>query len=124
MALLLDTHVLAWIGTDDPRLSAAVREALRDPAAEFVVSALIAYEFEDLRIRNRLGDIDTIRVLIDGLNATVLDFPAEACELVPLLPLLHRDPVDRMLVAHAIHADLTLVTADRTLHDYPVRWLW
>lgn len=36
----------------------------------------------------------------------------------------HGDPVDRMLIAHAIHADLTLVTADGLMRRYPVKSLW
>lgn len=124
MALLLDTQVLVWIGLDDPRLSAVVRDALVDPAAEFAVSAVTAYEFEDLRVRNRLGNVDTVGVLINGLSATLLDYPASAYQIVALLPLLHRDPVDRMLIAHAIFSDLTLVTADAQMREYPVRSLW
>lgn len=124
MVLLLDTQVLVWIGLADARLSPAVHDALRDPEAEFAISSVTAYEFEDLRIRNRLGPVDTIGVLVSGLGATLLDFPGEAYRNVPKLPKLHRDPVDRMLIAHAIHADLTLVTADATMREYPVRTLW
>jgi PIN domain nuclease of toxin-antitoxin system len=40
------------------------------------------------------------------------------------LPDIHRDPVDRMLIAHAIAAGLVLVTADRQIDRYPVRTLW
>ena len=124
MALLLDTQVLVWFGLDDRRLSNAFRDTLLDPDTEFAVSSVVAYEFEDLRIRNRLGLVDTIGVLIEGLGATILDYPAEAYRIIPLLPMLHRDPVDRMLIAHAIHADLTLITADKTIRKYPVRTLW
>ena len=124
MGLLLDTQVLVWFGLDDPRLSPAFRAALLDPDTNFLVSGVTAFEFEDLRVRNRLGPVDSIGILIAGLNATVLDYPGEAARIVPLLPDHHRDPVDRMLVAHAIHADLTIITADETVRRYPVRTLW
>lgn len=124
MELLLDTQVLVWFGLDDSRLSDGFREQLLDAEANFLISSVTAFEFEDLRVRNRLGPVDTIGVLVAGLNAMVLDYPAGAAGLVPLLPLHHRDPVDRMLIAHAIHADLVLVTADKVMRDYPVRSLW
>ena len=124
MGLLLDTQVLVWFGLDDRRLSPAFREKLLDPDAEFLISGVTAFEFEDLRVRNRLGPVDSIGVLVAGLNATLLDYPSEAARIVPLLPVHHRDPIDRMLIAHAIHADLTLVTADTTMRAYPVRCLW
>ncbi len=62
--------------------------------------------------------------LLQKLRASLIDFPSEAYRLVALLPPIHRDPVDRMLIAHAIHADLTLVTADEAMRAYPVRSLW
>jgi PIN domain nuclease of toxin-antitoxin system len=122
--LLLDTQVLVWFGLDDRRLSAVFREKLLDADVRFLVSGVTAFELEDLRVRGRLGSVDSVGVLVAGLGAALLDFPAEAARIVPLLPDLHRDPVDRMLIAHAIHADLTLVTADATVRRYPVRTLW
>ncbi|WP_245841496.1 type II toxin-antitoxin system VapC family toxin [Sphingomonas lenta] len=105
-------------------MSSAVRAALADADVQFGVSAVTAYEYEELRVRNRLGGVDNIGILLSGLNATLLDFPGEAYRLLPLLPMLHKDPTDRMLIAHAIHADLTLVTADTKMREYPVRSLW
>lgn len=124
MGLLLDTQVLVWFGRDDARLSKAFRDKLLDADAQFLVSSVTAFEFEDLRIRGRFGPIERIDILVTGLNAVVLDYPAEAIRIVPELPMYHRDPIDRMLVAHARHADLTLVTADETLRRYPIRTLW
>lgn len=61
---------------------------------------------------------------MDRLEAVVLPLPQEVWMLAEGLPDLHRDPIDRMLIAHAIHADLTLVTADEVIRRYPVRTLW
>ncbi len=124
MALLLDTHVLLWIGAGDARLSRPALSAIEAPDAELFVSSVTAYEYEDLRLRGRLGDPDPIGAVVDQLDAFVLPYPAEAHPLVALMPQLHRDPVDRMLIAHALHADMTIVTAARTIPRYPVRTLW
>jgi PIN domain nuclease of toxin-antitoxin system len=52
--------------------------------------------------------------------------PVEPSHLDALygLPLLHWGPFDRMLVAQAISEDFTLVTPDKALHRYPVKWVW
>lgn len=62
--------------------------------------------------------------MVDLLEAEILDYPASAWTVVETMPQIHLDPVDRMLIAHAIHADLTLVSADRAMRSYPVRLLW
>lgn len=63
-------------------------------------------------------------MVIDLLEPTILDLPANLWRLAVGLPNLYGDPADRMLIAHAIHADMTLVTADVTMQGYPVRHLW
>lgn len=55
---------------------------------------------------------------------SVIDYPAEAYHVADSLPDIHRDPVDRMLIAHALHAGLPIVTADATIRRYPVRTIW
>ena len=100
-------------------------EAIADTSVQFHVSAVVAYEFADLAWRGRFEPgTPPLGELLNRLEATVMPFPSEAWRLTPLLPPIHRDPIDRMLVAHAIHADLTIVTADKLVREYPVRSLW
>jgi PIN domain nuclease of toxin-antitoxin system len=54
---------------------------------------------------------------------TLLTFPADAARAAAKLPQIHRDPVDRMTIAHALSEDLILVTADANMRKYPVRLL-
>ena len=124
MRLLLDTHVLVWFGRDDPRLSREARHALINLGAELLISSVTAFEFEDLRARGRFGEVGPLEVLARALHAAVIDYPAEAASIAALLPPHHLDPVDRMLIAHAKHADVTLMTADETMQRYPIRTLW
>jgi len=67
------------------------------------------------------ADFGTVATM---LALETVDLPADIWRLAVTLPDLHRDPVDRMLIAHALHLDATLVTADVTMHRYPVRCLW
>jgi PIN domain nuclease of toxin-antitoxin system len=94
------------------------------PSNRLYVSAVTAWEYADLQHRGRFPPEADLTQTLELLNATVLDYPAGAWRLAFGLPDLHRDPVDRMLIAHAIHADFTLVSADETIRSYPGRSLW
>ena len=124
LQILIDTQAIVWTATSSPRLSWAAREAIEDGTTDILVSAVTAYEFVDLNRRGKFGVDLPFRSVLDQLDAKVLDYPASLWVVAETLPPLHLDPVDRMLIAHAIHADLTLVTADATMRKYPVRSLW
>ncbi|MEA3012875.1 MAG: hypothetical protein QOD42_1420 [Sphingomonadales bacterium] len=124
MRLLLDTHVLIWMPTGDPRMSGAARAAIEDPEAELFISAITAFELTDLQARRRVTMSESVGVVAATLGATLVDFPAEAWAIVAALPGLHRDPVGRMTIAHAIAGDFTLVTADKNIRAYPVKSRW
>jgi PIN domain nuclease of toxin-antitoxin system len=88
------------------------------------VSSVVAWEYTDLRLRKRVSAPETIETLQTELGFELLDLPATIWADLQSLPVLHRDPMDRMLVSHARLAKLTLVTADATLRRYPVETLW
>lgn len=121
--LLLDTHVLIWWRTRDPRLSAAVRDAVA-LAPLVAVSAASAWE---AAIKANLGKLRLASPFEEGVVAsgfTPLPISFRHAELAGGLPLHHRDPFDRMLVAQARSEALTLVSADRQLEPYDVPILW
>lgn len=124
MALLFDTHALVWFGLGDRRFGAEAFAAVARGRDEVLVSAVTAYEFADLNRRGRFEVDLPLEEALASLSARVIDYPAECWSIAANLPLLHRDPVDRMLIAHAMHADLPLVTADATIRSYPVRTIW
>lgn len=124
MAVLNDTQALAWVATGSGRLSHAAAGVLLDPDQDLLVGAVTAYEFADLNRRGRFDADLPLDPILRQLHATLLDYPVDAYRIVPLLPLLHRDPVDRMLIAHAIRADMAFMTADAAARDYPVRSIW
>lgn len=124
MAILLDTQAIVWAVTDNPRLSVPALDAITDGKEQVFISAVTAYEFTDLNRRGRFdADLPFADVVLQ-LEATLLDYPASLWTIADGLPGIHLDPVDRMLVAHAIHTGLTLVTADAKIREYPVRTLW
>ncbi len=110
-------RVLWWDA--EQRLSAAANQAIRD-ADEVLVSAASAWE---IAIKTSLGKISSTRSIAEATGESGFDeLPvtfAHSAQL-SLLPPIHRDPFDRMLVAQARTEGLTLVTADDQLSAYGV----
>ncbi|KQN26457.1 hypothetical protein ASE86_10140 [Sphingomonas sp. Leaf33] len=124
MDLLIDTHALIWAVEGSRRLSSRAHGAIVDPANRLLVSGVTAWEFADLKARGRLPVLARFAVVAELLSLTILDVPGDLWMLADSLPNLHGDPTDRMLIAHTLHADLTLLTADATVQGYPIRTLW
>lgn len=124
MRLLLDTQILVWLPAADRRLKRVAAEAILADESELFVSAVTAWEFTDLRKRGRIGAPYDIGELAKQFSFSVLDLPAALWEDLQNLPVLHRDPTDRMIISHARIADLTLVTADKIIRSYPVKSPW
>lgn len=121
--ILLDTHAIVWMATGDPRLARLDRAALLDPERRLLVSAVIAFELADLQHRGRIAMSEPLSVLQEHMDFEIVDLPAECWRVVAELPPIHRDPVDRMLIAHALVEGMTLASADAMIRRYPVPWL-
>ncbi|MEZ5743779.1 MAG: type II toxin-antitoxin system VapC family toxin [Sphingomonadaceae bacterium] len=115
---------MIWIGEGNPRIPKPTRERLFDPDEELFVSAVTAYEYADLHHRGRIPEVADFVGLQDQLDLRVIDFPGDLWVLASALPPIHRDPVDRMLIAHAMALSIPLVTADREIQRYPLETLW
>lgn len=120
MRLLLDTHILIWLVLNDRRLSEPQRAALGDPDNDLVVSAVVAYELAHLQALRRIPITEPIDRLQALAGFEIADLPGNSWTTVRTLPDIHRDPIDRMLVAHALSAAMTVVTADAKIRRYPV----
>src|SRR5262245_36910730 len=100
MRILLDTHVFLWYDSTDPRLPAAVREAIRDPGNEVFLSAVSVWEAV---IKYALGKLPLPAPPAEYLPRQreahrITSLPVEEAALAHLagLPALHRDPFDRI----------------------------
>ncbi len=128
MNLLLDTATFLWWVTGDRAVSAEARAAIIDPTRRVFLSSVSAWE---ITVKHGLGKLplpESPAALIPKWR-TDHEFEelalSEAAVLqLPRLPLLHRDPFDRMLVCQSIEHGLTIVTPDEAIRDYPVRTLW
>lgn len=124
MRLLLDTHIFLWYISADPRLPAAGRDVIRDPANEVSLSVVSVWEAV---IKYALGKLPLPASPAEYLPQQreahrIASLPIEEAALVHLagLPALHRDPFDRLLIAQALQHGLTLVTLDDAVRAYPI----
>jgi PIN domain nuclease of toxin-antitoxin system len=116
--LLLDTHVLIW-WDEDARLSRAAGDAIRD-ADQVYVSAVSGWE---IAIKAALGRLKPRRTVSDAVAESgfeELPVLLRHAEELSGLPMHHRDPFDRMLVAQATADGLTIVTRDAAIRRYRV----
>lgn len=123
-ALLLDTHVVLWALSDVESLSDAARDALADASVPAYVSAASIWEISIKRATGKLKAPDDLLQQIASTNFTELQVSQEHASLAGALPLHHRDPFDRMLVAQAQCEGLTVVTRDERIRAYGVPVLW
>jgi PIN domain nuclease of toxin-antitoxin system len=116
--LLLDSHILIWLMEDDARLSDEMRRIIFG-AAEVFASTVSIWE---LAIKVSLGklklDVERFAGLLDAAGIKELPMTRQHAITVSRLPLLHRDPFDRMIVAQAISEPMRLLTADAWLGPY------
>lgn len=122
MTVLLDTHVLLWAAGFPDRLPRGTRDLIEDEETELLYSAASIWE---VAIKSGLGrpdfDVDP-RILRRGLlenGYAELPVSGAHAAAVDLLPPIHADPFDRLLVAQARIEGVILLTADRAVGRYP-----
>jgi PIN domain nuclease of toxin-antitoxin system len=115
---LLDTHVLLW--TVEGSLSPQASELIGERAEVVVASAASIWEIEIKRAQRRLVAPPDFLELVKQTGLEALPISLEHAAAAAQLPLHHRDPFDRMLVAQARLETLTLASADGALRAYDV----
>jgi PIN domain nuclease of toxin-antitoxin system len=125
--LLLDSCTFLWLAGGQA-LPQSAADAVRDPSNDVFLSAVSVWEIVTKHRAGRLLLPEPPDRLIPAerklRGVTALAFDEDAALQVQRLPLLHRDPFDRMLVSQAIAAGLAIVTPDPLIAQYPVRIVW
>jgi PIN domain nuclease of toxin-antitoxin system len=127
MNYLLDTHTLIWFIIDDPTLPLSVKRQIEDTDNKCFCSIASIWE---IGIKNSIGKLDLKFNLIEIIKIT----ESSLIELLPIgvshilensnLPLHHRDPFDRLLIAQAQNENLTIITKDNAFSLYEVKTFW
>lgn len=128
MKLLLDTHTFIWLLFEPEQLSSKVIHLCNDPKNDLLVSTVSLWE---IMIKQQTGKL-TLKRSVEAIFESpdilreVVWVPIMPRHILKLeaLPLVHRDPFDRLLIAQALYEDATLVSKDEVFHQYPVQIIW
>jgi len=127
---LLDAHTFLWWVRDNPALSQNARSILQDPNNHIALSVASVWELSLKCSLGKLPDFEPFQ------NSTLLSqfLVGQGIQLLPItlediaqaasLPIHHKDPFDRMLVAQAQRQQMTLISKDELLRSYAVQVVW
>jgi PIN domain nuclease of toxin-antitoxin system len=127
MRILVDTHTLLWYLQGDISLSSAALNAIESTENDVFVSIASLWEIaiklglNKLEIKRPFENLETD---LERLDIKILSISFADLQIYRSLPLHHRDPFDRLLVAQSIGNSLTIVTRDPFFEAYSVRVLW
>ena len=127
MRLLVDTHAFLWFVAGDRRLSRRARAAIEHEDAEIWLSAACVWEIATKSSLGRLVLPSPLEEYISGKldeGFAVLPVDWMHAATVERLPLHHRDPFDRLLIAQALLEKVPVVTSDRAFRKYGVDVVW
>ncbi len=126
MRVLIDTHVLLWGLQDERKLSERVRTLL--PVADVWISVASLWEIiakvqvGRLTLPSPIGDYLAAKLIANGVSVLPLTF--DHVRRLEDLPLHHRDPFDRILIAQSLIESMPLVSADQQFKKYSVELIW
>ena len=127
MKYLLDTHTLIWLSERSPKLSMRTKELFVDRKNSIYVCSASLWE---IAIKVRLGKLklrSTFRELLNHVENSdfeMLQIENDYLEKLSVLPFIHRDPFDRLLIATALSEGLTIITTDDNIQRYDVPCIW
>lgn len=128
MRLLLDTHTFIWYVTDNPRLSANVKLLIEDENNEKLVSIASIWE---MAIKHSIGRLnfslpfmEFVRQQLSVSNIGLLEININHIEVVASLPLHHRDPFDRLIIAQSMAEKIPVLSVDAIFDAYAIARLW
>jgi PIN domain nuclease of toxin-antitoxin system len=128
MRLLLDSHAFLWSATGDTRLSARARSAIEDPDNDRFLSVASAWE---LMLKVQVGKLKLPSTAAEFFRNQLSEMAMESLPVLTshvmrleAIPLHHRDPFDRLLIAQSQVEGLAIVTADPAFALYEVDVLW
>ena len=124
MKFLLDTHVILWF-LNGERLSEKTKKRITD--GENYISVVSLWE---VAIKMNIGKygfnggFSAFRELVRSNGFAVLPIKDEYIERLFVLPLIHRDPFDRIIITTSIVEEIPIITSDENVQKYDVSWIW
>ena len=127
-SLLLDTNVIIWTVSASDRISARAKRAISHSTAALTVSVVSVWEIvlkcQAGKLRLDAGLDKVVDQILYHAPWIILRMSPEHLPSLAALPMLHRDPFDRLLIAQARREDTAIVTADKHIKKYYIRTIW
>ena len=127
MRILIDTHALLWYLQGDPNLSNLALTTIENKDNDVFVSIVTLWE---IAIKSGLGKLElqrpfeNLEVDLQQLDIKILPINFAELDIYRSLPMHHRDPFDRILIAQSIGNSLTMITRDALFQPYSIRVMW
>jgi len=124
---LIDTHTAMWFFNGDAKLSKTANEIIYDFSNPIYMSIASAWE---VAIKLSIGKLDIVNSTADFLRDAeinkiiILPIDSAALTVLETMPMIHRDPFDRLLIATALAEQMTLITDDENIAKYEVSQIW
>ena len=122
MRILIDTHIFISLINEDRGLEKSIIANIENPENVKFLSIASLWE---IVVKTNIGKLTVTRnleemyALIDDFNISVLNIQKHHLDTYLNLPLIHRDPFDRLIIAQALADELTLITDDQYIRNYP-----
>jgi len=123
----LDTHTAIWFLKDGSALSKAAYDIITEPSNPLYISIASVWELAikiSIGKMNFTGKIPKFVELVEENNITIIPIETYYLPILNILPSIHRDPFDRMLIATAMVENMTLISADKDIARYNVPLVW
>jgi PIN domain nuclease of toxin-antitoxin system len=126
--VLLDTHTILWMVSDETRIGPLAREILFDSDTPKLMSPASYWE---LAIKIKIGKLELasdyeefIQDVIDMYAVTILHVHPHHTSVLTTLELHHGDPFDRLMIAQALVEEIPILSSDKQFDSYPVNRIW
>lgn len=128
MDLLLDTHCFIWLNYAEEKIPKKTLEMMRNVDLRLILSSVSIWEICQKHELGKLNLHLEPKALIEhakrSFNIEILNFCEKDSYRLSTLPLIHKDPFDRMLICQAIENQLAIVTDDKMINSYTIKTIW
>lgn len=126
MRQLLDTHIFIWFVMGDPRISVSMRSQIENNENLLSIASVwemaIKHSIGKLNFGLAFNEFIEQQIIRNGIE--LLPITIDHITVVATLPLHHRDPFDRILIAQALVENIPILSADKIFDAYPIRRVW
>jgi PIN domain nuclease of toxin-antitoxin system len=126
MKQLIDTHTLLWFTMGNPRISDNLRLQIENNDNLLSIASIweMAIKHSISKLNLDMSFDDFVKRQIIGNGITLKEINQQHISVIAQLPLHHRDPFDRMLIAQAMVENIPIISADTIFDAYPIQRLW